>query len=49
MIDAAALAAFLGSKRLKETDTSVDTAPGRSLGEIVAENRAAVVPVYCVP
>jgi peptidoglycan hydrolase-like protein with peptidoglycan-binding domain len=49
MVDAAAVAAFLGSKRLKETDKPIDTAPQHSLGEIVAESRAAVVPVYCVP
>ena len=49
IVDAATLAGFLGSKRPKETDRPFTTADERSVGEIVAENRAAVVAVYCVP
>ena len=51
MIDAAALSSFLGSKIPNETDKEKDVAaaPERSLGDIVAENRAALVAVYCVP
>jgi len=48
MIAAAALGSFLGSKRPKEAGSA--TVPSeRSLGDIVAESRAAVVPIYCVP
>ncbi len=46
MIDAAALAGFLGSIRPKEAERS---AAERSLGDIVTENRAAEVAVYCLP
>jgi hypothetical protein len=49
MIDAATLAGFLGSKRPKEAERPVAAASERSIGEIVAENRAAVVAIYCVP
>jgi peptidoglycan hydrolase-like protein with peptidoglycan-binding domain len=49
MINAAAIADFLGPKRPRETDKSAAAAGERSLGDIVAENRAAVVAVYCVP
>ncbi len=49
MIDAAALAGFLGPKRPKDADRPVAVASERSIGEIVAENRGAAVAVYCVP
>jgi hypothetical protein len=49
LIDTATLTSFLGSKRPKEADSPIAMAAERSLGDIVAANRAAVVPVYCVP
>jgi peptidoglycan hydrolase-like protein with peptidoglycan-binding domain len=49
MIDAATVTNFLGNKRLTENEKPVDSSGEHSLGEIVAANRAAIVPVYCVP
>jgi peptidoglycan hydrolase-like protein with peptidoglycan-binding domain len=49
MINVATLADFLGPKRPRDTDKPAAAASERSLGDIVAENGAAVVAVYCVP
>jgi peptidoglycan hydrolase-like protein with peptidoglycan-binding domain len=49
LIDTATLVGFLGPKRPKEADSPAVAAAERSLGDIVAANRAVLVPVYCVP
>ena len=49
MISASALGEFLGARRPKEAGRPAAPAAGLSLGDIIAAQRAALVPIYCVP